>query len=89
MRWTQKEYAEFLARQSKASTPGNSVLVQEQQVASARPIDNKARTPRKDGAIHPRFTVTVTCRFSDNRRRDLDGCAATVLDCLTRALNGI
>ncbi len=39
----------------------------------------------KSGKDHPKFSVSVTFKMSDNRKRDLDGQIATVLDCLIDA----
>lgn len=35
-----------------------------------------------DGPGHPAFRVSITLRISDERHRDLDGAASTILDCL-------
>ena len=50
---------------------------------------DKTGVQNVDGKGHPRFAVTITFLVSDNRRRDIDGCASTVLDCLVKALHKV
>lgn len=47
--------------------------------------DKQSRVKGMDGAMHGQFRVTIILRMSDNRRRDIDGGAATLLDCLIAA----
>ena len=58
---------------------------EEQQVSDKGKADNKTRISKGDKENHRRFRVRITVRFSDNRRRDADGCLSTLLDCLTTA----
>lgn len=43
------------------------------------------RPKEKDHESDNRKIIALVFRISDNRRRDLDGMASTVLDCLTRS----
>lgn len=45
-----------------------------------------AGTQEVDGAGHPSFRIAVTLRFADYRRKDPDGCLATLMDCLNGAV---
>ena len=58
---------------------------EEQQVSDTGKADNKTRVSKGDKENHRRFRVRITFRFSDNRRRDLDGGLSTVLDCIIAA----
>jgi hypothetical protein len=46
---------------------------------------DKARKKKVDGASHPKYRVSITLKVSDNARRDGDGGASTLLDCLVHA----
>lgn len=67
-------------------------IVQDAKASDNRPAhgkaatDNKPKTSGVDGKVHPKFRVTITMRYSDNRPRDLDGGSSTILDCLIRAV---
>ena len=47
---------------------------------------HRAKGKAVDESVHPKFKLTITCLFSDQRRRDIDGCATTMLDCLVKAV---
>lgn len=65
---------------------GPRAQLQERKDADTGEADNKAGKAKVDGAVHPSFRVTITARISDNRRRDLDGAASTILDSLVSAI---
>ncbi len=71
--------------------PGPRPFVQESEVhrekkRNRRSVSNdKARKKKVDGASHPKYRVSITLKVSDNARRDGDGGAATLLDCLVHA----
>lgn len=52
-------------------------------------LRKKARSPKRhrgeDGQDGSRFRVRIAFLFSDDRRRDLDGAATSVMDALIRA----
>ena len=54
-----------------------------------RKTHNKSRIPKADKRDHPRFKVTIKFTYADNRRRDNNNGAATLLDCLVDALHGL
>jgi hypothetical protein len=62
--------------------------VQKQETGdTGQPNRKNANTDRTknctvDGAVHPKFRITVVLKFSDQRRRDGDGAYTTILDCL-------
>ena len=60
---------------------------EELQDVNTGEANHKTRAPKVDARCHPKFAISITIRVSDNRRRDNDGAATTLLDCLTRALN--
>lgn len=82
MRITNDQYQAILARQAARKRTGARPIVQEQQ-------DDRKGTPHHgpeeaevDGPVQGRFRVTIDVFVSDKRRRDLDGAASTLLDCL-------
>lgn len=70
-----------------ARNPGLAKLsgVQKREDANEARTNNRPGKARMDETRNPRFKVSVTFRFSDNRKRDLDGALSTVLDCLIAA----
>ena len=58
---------------------------QEHKEVLAGKDDNRPRRPKAKGSDHPSYRLTVTFLFSDRRRRDLDGCLATIADSLIAA----
>lgn len=75
----------------RADNSGENSSVQKQKASHPGPINrpspNLDRTKNKkvDGQLHPRFSVTIVVQMPDNRRRDLDGMLATILDCICSA----
>ncbi len=71
--------------------PGTRPIVQKPEVhreekGNRRSVSHdKARKKRVDGASHPKYRVSITLKVSDTARRDGDGGAATLLDCLVHA----
>lgn len=51
----------------------------------ASPHPDRAKNKAVDESLHPQFCVSVVVTVSDNRRRDLDGMLATILDCVCAA----
>ena len=94
---TPENFKQLLANASlstKLRNAGNPGIrprseLQEQEADMRPKPDNPPRRKKVDGKRHPKFAVSVEVRFSDNRRRDLDGALSTVLDCLVSALKGI
>lgn len=94
MRLTRKEYDELIRRNPRLSQGDNGgprPIVQKHETLHPGQQDRKAADPdagqhqETDGAHHKRFSVSIDFRISDNRRRDLDGMLATVMDCLQAA----
>lgn len=85
MRWTKEQLDEYEARRARGVGDRKRPVKEEQQNADTRSSDNKARVSKVDGKVHPRFRVTIVLWYSDNRRRDADGGATTILDCLIDA----
>lgn len=73
-------YRAFVQELENADSAGPSGAATEETVA-----DNEAGIATTDGGDHGVFEVAVTFRFPDRRRRDLDGCISTLLDCLIHA----
>jgi len=44
------------------------------------------KNKKVDGVLHPKFSVSVVMRYSDNRRRDNSGALETILDCMCDAV---
>lgn len=86
--WEPEAYARFIARRAQAgdtrTRPGAEL--QKQQDARAGKINNRSKKAKVDGSGHAQFRVSITLRNSDERRRDGDGAASTILDCLIRAV---
>jgi len=61
-------------------------MVGQAQAESSSAAPHIAAPRKVDGVGHPQFRITVTLRFSDYRRKDPDGCLATIMDCLTHAV---
>jgi hypothetical protein len=87
---------EYLKPIAHASTPHphnpkprkRNPIQEPQAHGQARPEDHhvhRAKSRSPDAGDNRRFRVTANFRFSDRRRRDLDGCTATVMDCLVNA----
>jgi hypothetical protein len=57
----------------------------EGQTVGASDPDNQTGVSDSLGGDHGLFEVTIDFRFSDRRRRDLDGMLSTILDCLVHA----
>ena len=58
---------------------------EEQQDDCQRPINHKPKKAKVDGKVHRSFRVSITLRYSDQRERDIDGAASTILDCIQHA----
>lgn len=74
--------------------PGTSAQLQNRETRDirddgqrqgARPASDQPKASPVDATVHSRFEVRIALRFSDRRRRDPDGCASTILDCLVAA----
>jgi hypothetical protein len=55
-----------------------------QTVAKAA-SDHPTGFAKGDGQDGGLYRITVALRFCDKRRRDMDGCLCTILDCIMRA----
>ncbi len=66
-----------VVQKQQAGDPG------QQDGANANP--DRSKDQKEDAGNHPRFKLTISVGMCDQRRRDLDGCLATILDCLVAA----
>lgn len=91
---TKAEYDAYLTKQAVANRARNqrqNPVVQELQASNPRQKNRKTsdvnggKDAATDGRNHARFHISIVFRYSDNRRRDIDGAAATILDCLVDA----
>ncbi len=85
MRITNEQYQAIVARQAARKRTGPRPVVQEQQDADTGTPDHESQETEVDGPVHRQFRVTIDVFMSDKRRRDLDGCTSTLLDCLIAA----
>lgn len=75
---------------SDGSRPGQRAELQEQKAERGENqrhglSSDGEKDKAMDAASHGAFRVAISLRFSDRRRRDPDGCASTLLDCLIAA----
>ena len=87
-RWSESDLKAYEQRTNQAGRAGvgRSPIIQKLENDNAKKIDHRPEKAKVDGTVHPTFTVSITFRFFDNRKRDLDGCTSTALDCLVKAL---
>jgi len=85
--WDSATYEAYLARRGQSGNSRNrsGAQLQKQQDVDAGKDHNKSDQAKVDEASHPKFRIRVVLRYSDNRRRDIDGALSTVLDCVVRA----
>ena len=83
-RWTKEEYDAYHARRRAGS--GTRPVIQKQQDAGTRPIDNESKETEVDGTVCGQFGISITLLVSDKKDRDIDGAATTLLDCLVAAV---
>lgn len=71
----------------KANTgdSGSSTGIQERQADQRPAVNNRPRHKSANGSNHQQYRVTIILRYSDRRRRDVDGAASTLLDAITSA----
>ena len=87
----QQRLKEAMANEDRASSekPRSNPQLQELQAGSpkgeARNDHHRTKNKKVDARVHPSFRVTVILSYSDRRRRDIDGAASTVLDCIVTA----
>lgn len=84
VKWSEQDAAAFAIRRATNSGKPRSEL-QELKDAHAGKADNKARAPKVDGGVHPRFHISIDLLVSDERERDGDGAESTLLDCVIHA----
>jgi hypothetical protein len=58
---------------------------QEQEAHISRATRDRPKVPKVDDELCEQFYMSVEVQVSDKRRRDLDGCLATICDCITAA----
>lgn len=81
----------FIKANLTVDTGDSRTIVQKPQADCAGPQRQIAVAGDKEGRKEMdehddgKYRVTITVRCSDRIRRDLDGCAATLLDCLINA----
>lgn len=85
MRWTNEQLREYQARRAARSGNGSSAGKKELKDADTRKADNQAGVSRVDIPMRAKFRVSVDLFYSDKRRRDGDGAATTLADCIISA----
>lgn len=84
-RWTKEQLHEYEQRRAARKRHGTCPGVQEQQVAVQREVDNQTGIQEVDGGVRPEFRVSVDLFYANKRRRDGDGAATTLADCIVTA----
>jgi len=88
--WT-KEQLEAYENRTSSQKHRTRPFVQKYEVHRQESKDQAAlhndgpKKEKVDGKVHPKFRVTIILRYADRRRRDIDGSASTILDCLVTA----
>lgn len=94
MRWTPEQYEAFLQRTKQPHPPeragiGRGAELQKLEVpglAKRKANDaHKAGIQSLDGPCDSLFRLSITLRIADERNRDPDGAASTIIDCLVAA----
>ena len=85
MKFTYEQLAEYERRRAARARARAGAREEEQQAPDARPDDHEAGIPEVDSTVHPTFRVSVDLFYSDRRRRDGDGAATTLADCIITA----
>jgi len=70
------------ANRARRAQDGSCAIHEEPKDDYAGKINHKARKAKVDAAMRAQFRISIDFRFSDRLRRDLDGEATTILDCL-------
>ena len=85
-RWTADQLKDYEHRMSASRRNRKCSGDEKQQDAVPGQADNKPKAPEMDGSVYPKFRVSIALMFSDNRKRDMDGAATTLLDCITHTV---
>jgi hypothetical protein len=85
MRWTDEQLREYQARRAARSGNGSGARKEELKDADTRKADNQAGISKVDIPMRAKFRVSVDLFYSDKRRRDGDGAATTLADCIITA----
>lgn len=95
MRLTKQQYDDMLRRKPGLAPKitssdthkrlGTHTKLQEQKDDLSQSSNNSSKVQETYGGDNPRYKVSVTFLMSDNRRRDLDGMLATILDSICTA----
>lgn len=86
-RWTKAELDAYIAKRNICGGTGaRAYPVEEKQQASDQgQTDNKPKVSKVDRAVRPTYAIAISVFISDNRRRDIDNAATTLLDALMLA----
>ena len=87
-RWTSQQFDEY-SRRRAGNKRQEHKRVQEHKDVDREAINHGTEEATADGRNHPKFKVTIALAYSDNRERDIDGAAATLMDCLVEAIQGL
>jgi len=87
--WTKEQLKAYEDRiEDKKHGPHPVIQKQEARGPEAKRAavpDDGPTNKKVDGRLHPKFRIAVVFTMCDNRRRDLDGALATILDCVCSA----
>jgi hypothetical protein len=82
MRWTKEQYDNYVAKRERS---GSRTIPKEPEDHQPRKPDNRPKSAAVEREVRQCYRVSITVNFSDNRRRDLDNAATTLLDCIVAA----
>lgn len=85
MRVTEQFYRENEAKR-KRTVPCPVVQKLQNDTVESAPDNDQTGNPEMDGGCDRQFRVAITLCISDERDRDNDGAASTLLDCLIAAV---
>ena len=81
-----EDFDDWLRRNGITGTGGWACPgTQKQEAHHAWATRHGAKDPKMDDELCSQFYLAVEVKVSDRRRRDLDGCLATLCDCITAA----
>ena len=82
-RWTKEEYERYQKDTHNIDQRNRACASKEElKVPCARKVDHQPEIPGMDETVQVPYTISVVCKYSDERRRDLDGALSTLLDCI-------
>lgn len=86
--WTPQQFNDYLTRrqqQYKARGETAGASVQEFKAHIRQAPRHVQERQSANGDDHLRFRISIALRYAGRQRRDIDGAASTLLDCLMAA----